>query len=141
MPTKIVDLSARSKIINDEPFHVHFWECTPEDYLKYLGCPRSFLGEMGIDIPEDCRIETTIENHDWIGNTAPNFKADNGTIICNIGGGNIARAVYRVVSYGHDHSTVGKYKKDLLHSPDEEEARPGDSRAREAAKGATETNV
>src|SRR5688500_18627484 len=32
MPTKIVDLSSRSEIIRDEPFHVHFWECTPSEY-------------------------------------------------------------------------------------------------------------
>lgn len=121
MPTKIVDLSARSKIIYGEPFHVHFWECTPIEYLDYLGNPRDFLGKMGIKIPKDCRIETSIENHDWIGATAPGFKSANGTIICNVGGGNIARNVYRVVSYGHDHSTVGKFKKDLLHSPEEQE--------------------
>src|SRR5690242_16833778 len=120
MPTKIVDLSARSEIIRDEPFHVHFWECTPEEYVKYLGNPRNFLKSMGIMIPDDCRIETTIENHDWLGKHAPDLRSANGTIICNVGGGNVARAVYRVVSYGHDHSTIGKYKKELLHSPTEQ---------------------
>lgn len=122
MPTKIVDLSARSEIIRDEPFHVHFWECTPKEFLKYLGQPRTFLENMGIKIPKTCRIETTIENHDWIGETVPNFQSANGTIVCNVGGGNVARSVYRVVSYGHDHATVGKYKKVLLHSPDTQEA-------------------
>ena len=117
MPSKIVDLSARSEIIRDEPFHVHFWECTPNEYLKYLGNPRDFLKNMGVIIPEGCRIETTIENHDWLGKNAPGMQAANGTIICNIGGGNIAREVYRVVSYGHDHSSIAKYKKELLHSP------------------------
>ena len=121
MPTKVVDLSARSDIIRNEPFHVHFWECTPKEFLKYLGQPREFLAAMGIKIPKDCRIETTIENNDWLGEVAPNFKSANGTIVCNVGGGNVARSVYRVVSYGHDHSTVGKYKKELLHSPDEQE--------------------
>ena len=121
MPTKIVDLSARSEIIRNEPFHVHFWESTPGEYKKFLGNPRRFLDEMGIKIPKDCRIETTIENHDWLGEQAPNFKSDNGTIICNVGGGNIARGVYRIVSYGHDHSTIGKFKKQLLHSPDAQE--------------------
>ena len=51
MPTKIVDLSARSEIIRDEPFHVHFWECTPQEFLAYLGTPRKFLSAMGIKIP------------------------------------------------------------------------------------------
>lgn len=105
----------------DEPFHVHFWECTPSEYLEYIGQPRQFLAKIGINIPNDCRIETTIENNDWIGDHAPGLKSSNGTIICNVGGGNIARTVYRVVSYGHDHSTVGKFKKDLLHGVDEQE--------------------
>ncbi|WP_197422876.1 hypothetical protein [Burkholderia sp. ABCPW 14] len=121
MPTKIVDLSARSEIIRDEPFHVHFWECTPDEYLEYLSHPRAFLSKIGINIPDDCRIETTIENHDWIGQHAPGLKSANGTIICNVGGGNVARAVYRVVSYGHDHATVGKFKKQLLHAEDEQQ--------------------
>lgn len=122
MPTKIVDLSARSRIIRDEPFHVHFWECTPAEYKKFLGNPRSFLSAMGIVIPKDCRIETTIENHDWLGEHAPGMASNNGTIICNVGGGNVARQVYRIVSYGHDHSTVGKFRKKLLHGVNEEEA-------------------
>jgi len=123
MPSKIVDLSARSKIIRDEPFHVHFWECTPEEFLTYLRDPRPFLSEIGINIPQDCRIETTIENHDWIGTQTDGLRRADGTIICNVGGGNVARSVYRVVSYGHDHAAIAKYKKDLLHDPDEEEAK------------------
>lgn len=121
MPTKIVDLSARSQIIRDEPFHVHFWECTPAEYLEYLRDPRRFLSAMGINIPQDCRIETTIENHDWIGERSHGLSRANGTIICNVGGGNIARAVYRVVSYGHEHASIGRHQKDLLHSPGEEQ--------------------
>jgi hypothetical protein len=121
MPTKIVDLSARSQIIRDEPFHVHFWECTPAEYLEYLRDPRRFLSAMGINIPQDCRIETTIENHDWIGERSHGLSRANGTIICNVGGGNIARAVYRVVSYGHEHASIGRQQKDLLHSPGEEQ--------------------
>src|SRR4051794_16537088 len=87
MPTKIVDLSARSQIIRDEPFHVHFWECTPAEYLEYLRDPRRFLSAMGINIPQDCRIETTIENHEWIGERSHGLSRANGTIICNVGGG------------------------------------------------------
>ena len=81
---------------------------------------------MGIKIPKDCRIETTIENHDWLSDQAPNFKSANGTIICNVGGGNVARSVYRIVSYGHDHSTIGQFKKQLLHTPDQQQVgKPG----------------
>lgn len=121
MPSKIVDLSARSKIIRDEPFHVHFWECTPKEYLAQLKSPRQFLEKMGVAIPADCRIETTIENHDQLEKTTRGFAAANGTIICNVGGGNVARGVYRIVSYAHDHSSIAKFKKKLLHSPDEEQ--------------------
>ena len=119
-PSKIVDFSARSAILRDEPFHCHFWECTPEEYLEQLRSPRRFLHEIGIEIPEDCRIETTIENHDWLESHTKGLRSSNGTIICNTGGGNIARAVYRIVSYAHDHSSIAKYEKRLLHAPDRE---------------------
>lgn len=29
MPRLVVDLSARSKIIREEPYDLHFWEMTP----------------------------------------------------------------------------------------------------------------
>ena len=79
---------------------------------------------MGIRIPDECRIETTIENHDWLSQHTNGLTAARGTIICNVGGGNIARTVYRVVSYAHDQSTIGQFQKDLLHLPDEEEYLP-----------------
>ena len=122
MPSKIVDLSARSAIIRDEPFHLHFWECTPEEYLDFLRDPRKTLSGMGIDIPADCRIETVIENHDWLSaNTDGLRKADGDTIICNVGGGNVGRAVYRIVSYAHLHEAIGKHTKKLLHAEDKQE--------------------
>ena len=64
MPCKIVDLSARSKIINAEPFHLHFWEVTPKEFHEYLKNSRKFLQNIGVQIPADCRIGTLIENHD-----------------------------------------------------------------------------
>ena len=122
MPSKIVDLSARSAIIREEPFHLHFWECTPEEYLDFLRDPRKTLSGMGVDIPADCRIETTIENHDWLSaNTDGLRRADGDTIICNVGGGNVGRAVYRIVSYAHLHEAIGQYKKKLLHAEDKQE--------------------
>ena len=66
MPSKIVDLSARSSIIEAEPFGLHFWECTTKEFLDYLLDPRGVLASMGIKLPASCRIETTIENHDWL---------------------------------------------------------------------------
>ena len=122
MPSKIVDLSARSAIIRDEPFHLHFWECTPEEYLDFLRDPRKTLSGMGIDIPTDCWIETVIENHDWLSaNTDGLRRADGDTIICNVGGGNVGRAVYRIVSYAHLHEAIGQYRKKLLHAEDKQE--------------------
>ena len=53
MPRKIVDLSARSNIIRQEPFGLHFWECSPKEYLVSVAKPhfatqdRDFSGEMG----------------------------------------------------------------------------------------------
>lgn len=122
MPRKVVDFSARSEILRQEPFHAHFWECTPDEYLEFLRDPRRQLTELGIDIPDDCRIETTIENHDWLAASTKGLASSNGTIICNVGGGNVARSVYRIVSYAHDHEAIGRFEKKLLHSPDEQEA-------------------
>ncbi len=122
MPRKVVDFSARSEILREEPFHVHFWESTPEEYLEFLRDPRRRLADVGIDIPDDCRIETTIENHDWLGAKTDGLASNDGTIICNVGGGNVARTVYRVVSYAHDHESIGRYEKKLLHSPEEQQA-------------------
>lgn len=121
MPRKVVDLSARSEILREEPFHLHFWEASPREILRYLRDPRSELRKMGIDLPEDCRIETTLENHDWVTASTKGFAANNGTIVCNIGGGNVAKTVYRVSIFGHEESDIGTHRKDLLHGADEQE--------------------
>jgi hypothetical protein len=124
MPSKIVDLSARSEIIKNEPFGLHFWECNPAEYLTFLQDPRTFLEGMGIKLAKDVRIETTIENHDWISaNTDKMRRAAGPGIVCNVGGGNVgvARKIYRIISYGHKDEDIGKFRKSLLHSPDEQE--------------------
>jgi hypothetical protein len=125
VPRNIVDLSARSQIIRQEPWNLHFWECTVQEYLEFLKNPREFLSEMGIKVPEDCSIETSIENHDWIGANTNGFARDSADddgpiIICNVGGGDVALTAYRIVSYGHVHSEIGRYEKELLHSADRE---------------------
>jgi len=124
MPSKIVDLSARSEIIRNEPFGLHFWECNPAEYLTFLQDPRAFLEGMGIKLAKDVRIETVIENHDWISaNTDKMRRAAGPGIVCNVGGGNVgvARKIYRIISYGHKDEDIGKFRKALLHSPDEQE--------------------
>jgi len=119
MPRSIVDFSAISPIIRDEPFHLHFWESTPREILAYLKNPRAELKKMGILLPARCRVETTIENHDWLSGHSGGLAKDDGTIICGVGGGNVARDVYRVVLYGHLKGSVGKFtrSKRLLHDP------------------------
>jgi hypothetical protein len=107
MPKKIVDFSAISRIIRDEPFHLHFWESTPKELLDFLKNPRKELEKMGLKLPASCRIETTIENHDWLSEHSKELRGENGTIICGTGGGNIAKNYYKVSFYAHDHSLVG----------------------------------
>ena len=126
MPSKVVDLSARSKHIREEPWHLHFWENNPKEALEYLRDPRGFLSNLGIRLPEDCRIETVITNHDWMSENAGLARgdeaSDNGPIIiCNVGGGNVAVEFYRVTMYAHHVDDVGRFKKELLHGPEEEE--------------------
>ena len=123
MPTKIVDLSARSEIICDQPFHLHFWESTPREILRFLRNPRVELEKMGIVLPNDCRIETTIENHDWLAAHTGGLAANNGTIVCNVGGGNVAKDYYKVSIDAHGQETIGRFDKRLLHGNDEEEQR------------------
>jgi hypothetical protein len=121
MPRKVVDLSARSKVIYEEPWDLHFWESTPAEVLEFLRDPRGQLESMGIDLPPECRVETVIENHDWIARETDGMASSNGPIIiCGVGGGNVARAVYRVTFYGHDESEVGKFEKRLLHGHEEQ---------------------
>lgn len=121
MPQKILDFSALSEIIRDEPFHLHFWESTPSEILDFVKDPRAELLKMGIDIPKECRIETTIENHDWLSEHSKALTFGNGTIICGTGGGNVAKTYYKVSFYAHDKNVIAKYKKNLLHEPSEQE--------------------
>jgi len=140
MPAKIVDFSARSKVIRDEPFHAHFWQCTPAEFQAYLGRPREFLHRLGIVVPGECRIETIIENHDWLEHEAPEFLSEGGndTVICNMGSGGATRSVYRVVSYARDKAATGNVEKTLLHRADRQQvkdAKPPSGRKAKGKKG------
>jgi hypothetical protein len=121
MPRKIVDLSARSKYIREEPWYLHFWEVTPEEALDFLRQPRRVLESLGIELPEDCRIETVLENHDWLAASTDGFSASDDVIVCNVGGGNVGRDVYRVSMYAHREEDVARFEKNLLHADDAEE--------------------
>lgn len=121
MPRSIVDFSAISPIIRDEPFLLHFWESTPREILEYFRDPRAYLSGMGIELPAECRVETTIENHDWLAAHSDNLARDNGTIICGTGGGNTAKNYYKVSLYAHEKAEVGRHQKHLLHREDQRE--------------------
>ena len=58
MPNVVVDLSARSRHIREEPWHLHFWEVTPDEALDFLRNPRKTLESIGLELPEEVRIET-----------------------------------------------------------------------------------
>jgi hypothetical protein len=120
MPNVVVDLSARSRHIREEPWHLHFWENTATETLEYLRDPRGFLERIGIKLPEDCQIETLIENHDFMARFTEGLESDIGPI-CNVGGGNVAKHVYRVSMYAHRVEDIGLHEKELLHSPEEEQ--------------------
>jgi hypothetical protein len=124
MPSKVVDLSARSSIIRDEPWHLHFWESTPAEIAAFLRHPREELARLGIELPAECRIETVIENHDWLSARTAGLSAADGVVVCNVGGGNVAKDVYRVAMYAHAEAEVGRFEKALLHAPEEESCRP-----------------
>jgi len=137
MPAKIVDFSARSKVIRDEPFNAHFWQCTPAEFRAYLGRPRDFLHRLGIVVPGECRIETTIENHDWLEHEAPEFVSEGGsdTVICNMGSGAADRSVYRVVSYARDEAATGNVEKTLLHRANRQQVKDAKPSSGRKAKG------
>jgi hypothetical protein len=119
VPRNVIDFSSLSEIIRDEPFLLHFWESKPREVLGFLKNPRKELVKIGIQLPPACRIETTIENHDWLSAHSNSLSGDNGTIVCGTGGGNTAKNYYKVSLYAHPKSTVGKYTKakKLLHKP------------------------
>ena len=123
MPSKIVDLSARSEIIRDEPFHLHFCECTPCRVSGLPAQPAKNLVRHGHRNPRGLPDRATIENHDWLEANTNGLQASSAgpVIICNTGGGNVGRAVYRIISYAHVHDDIGKFKKTLLHPADKQE--------------------
>lgn len=121
MPKNVVDFSACSPIIYREPWDLHFWECTVEEYFEFHQNPKEFLNKIGIVLPYDCRLETVLINHDWLvarNNPTPTPTPEPGSgpvTICNVGGGGGAVAFYRVTSFAHYEADVGRFAKSLLH--------------------------
>jgi len=74
LPRKIIDFCALAGNYQARTFHVAFL-ATPEEALNFLRYPRQELTKMGIEPPPDCRVETTIENHDWLSEHSKGFSA------------------------------------------------------------------
>ncbi|HEX3182365.1 MAG TPA: hypothetical protein VHR44_14110 [Beijerinckiaceae bacterium] len=64
-------------------------------------------------------------NHDFLAAHTEIRAADTPPIkVCNMGVGNTGIAAYRITSYAHLVSDVGRHKKKLLHQPEEKKV-PG----------------
>ncbi len=86
MPTNVVDFSALSEIIHDEPWQLHVWELTPAEYVEQMKNPRKFE-KMGVELPENCPIMTEMLNHDFFAAHIADVRAaDTPPIkVCNMG--------------------------------------------------------
>jgi hypothetical protein len=121
MPNVVVDMSARSRHIRDEPWHLHFWELNVPEALEYLRNPPAMLQRIGIELLADAASRLSL-NHDWLSQHTDAVAADHGPIVVsNVGGGNVARDVYRVSMCAHHRDDVGRCKRALLHAPDAEQ--------------------
>jgi len=87
--------------------------------------PRKFIARLGVELPENCPIVTEMLNHDFLAAHTEIRAADTPPIkVCSMGGGNTGIAAYRITSYAHLVSDVGRHKKKLLHKPEEKKV-PG----------------
>lgn len=124
MPTHIVDLSARSELFRNQRLVSHAWLATPADVAAFLRSPRSELKKLGIRLPAECRVETVIQNHDWLtGHTDGLQGAGRITVFCR--GEGDGATFYRVSLFASK-ATEAPVPRTLLHEPDEQErpARP-----------------
>ena len=103
MPTNVVDFSAVSEIIRDEPWQLHFWELTPDEFRAD---------------EKPAKVHRPARRREIRAADTPPIK------VCNMRGGNTGIAAYRITSYAHLVSDVGRHKKKLLHQPEEKKV-PG----------------
>lgn len=86
---------------------------------------------LGIELPDDVRIETVVVNNDRFASSldpVPPSLADAAAPLrpgglCYVGFGGGMLNFYRVTVVAHDPEDVGRIKKKLLHAPHEEAAR------------------
>jgi hypothetical protein len=119
MPAHVVDLSARSRIVRSQGFLCHAWVATPEEVLAFLVDPRVELKKLGIHLPSACRLETVLENHDWLtGHTGGFERKGRVSVLCR--GEGDGQTFYKVSLFAS--KSVGAIEtRPLLHAPDEEE--------------------
>lgn len=120
MSNKVVDLSARSRVIHDGPLLLHYWELTPAEAQAFLVSPRAELEKIGVVLLAGCRIDTTVENHDKLGGQ----PGTGLTVLCQ-GTGHVGATHYKVSMHAHVRAAGEAYKKDLLHDRSEQSLRPG----------------
>jgi hypothetical protein len=121
MPNQVVDLSARSRLIRGRGLRSHAWVATPAEVLAFLRDPRVELKKMNIRLPSTCRVETLLENHDWLSGHTDGFeRAGQISILCR--GEGDGHTFYRVSLFASK-TTTKNASTELLHAPDEESRR------------------
>jgi hypothetical protein len=128
---QVVDISARSRLVREQPLASHAWVASPAETLEYLRHPRSELKKMGIRLPCECVIETVLQNHDWLAGRSHGLVDDSGLRVFARGEGD-ARTFYKVTLYASKRRDEPP-EQPLLHRPDEEQrrARPVSTWARQ----------
>lgn len=117
MPNQVVDLSARSRVIRGQGLLSHAWIATPAEVLAFLRDPRVELKKMSIRLPSTCRVETVLENHDWLtGHTDGFERAGRISILCR--GEGDGQTFYRVSLFAS--KGASKTPSELLHEPSDE---------------------
>lgn len=119
MPHHIVDLSARSEVFRTQALLSHAWVASPSEILSFIRNPRSELKKLGIRLSSACRIETVLENHDWLcGHTQELMNDGTITVFCR--GEGDGKSFYRVALYASKANEKGR-DRTLLHAVNEEE--------------------
>jgi hypothetical protein len=118
MPTQVVDLSARSRIVRGQRFLCHAWVATPVEVLAFLRDPRVELKKLGVHLPSNCRVETVLENHDWLSGHTDGFERPGRVSILCRGEGD-GSTFYKVSLFANK-TSASATPLELLHASDEE---------------------
>lgn len=117
----VVDISARSHLVREQPLLSHAWVATPAEVLEFVRHPRPELKKLGIRLPSDCQIETILQNHDWLAGRSHGMTDGNRLSVFVRGEGD-GKRFYRVTLYASKKREEPP-DQPLLHQPDEEQRR------------------